>query len=77
MIDSPCCCRGVQQFVHLVARIDDDPFAGILAAEDEAVLEERGRGPMLQDHFHRVPATASSDSTELEAAEPVSARPAP
>jgi hypothetical protein len=41
---------GFQQLIDLVARVDDDPFAGVLAADDKPVLEKRGRSPVLQDH---------------------------
>ena len=32
-----------QELVDLVAGVDDDALAGVLAADDESVLEERGR----------------------------------
>ena len=48
-------CRRLEKLIDLVARIDDDPFTCFLAADYEAVLEKRGRGPMLENHFNSVP----------------------
>ena len=41
---------GREQVIDLVARIDDDPLAGVLAANHIAVLEERPDRPGLENH---------------------------
>lgn len=40
----------VEQLLYLVARVDQDPFAGPLTAEHEAVLVEGWRGAGVEDH---------------------------
>ena len=54
LIDRWCRVDGVEQSCHLVARIDDDPFAGVFAADDEAVLEERRRRPASRESRRRI-----------------------
>ena len=39
-----------EKLIDLVAGIDHNSDARLLAADDEAILEERGGGSVLQDH---------------------------
>jgi hypothetical protein len=43
--------QGVQQISHFVAGIDDDSLTGLLASQDEAILEKRRNGVCFDEHF--------------------------
>jgi hypothetical protein len=46
----PAALREGEQRRHLVARVDEDRFPGLLAADDEAVFEEGTNGLTLNYH---------------------------